>query len=238
NGGQPSNYNAGFAASKGEIICFLDSDDLFVADKLEKVVNVFKSSEEIGWCFHSLKLIDVNGNTLTKTTTRNYQSRKYDLRARLKAGKIPPSLPSSSALCFKRSLLEKILPMPTNKLIPASDFYLKYIAVALSIGFILGEDLILQKIHDNNMATLRKDKLHMKAREQLFTGYWIRQEFPYLRNFADKLIAVGTGFNWCAGNNDFENSKIINSYLSSISFLERSKINFIALYYYLKKIKY
>ena len=49
NGGQPSNYNAGFAASKGEIICLLDSDDLFVADKLEKVVNVFRSSEQIGW---------------------------------------------------------------------------------------------------------------------------------------------------------------------------------------------
>ncbi|MBA3924582.1 MAG: glycosyltransferase, partial [Nostocaceae cyanobacterium] len=33
NGGQASAFNAGFAASHGEIVCFLDADDYCAADK-------------------------------------------------------------------------------------------------------------------------------------------------------------------------------------------------------------
>src|ERR1700691_1036540 len=41
NGGQASAFNAGFAASRGEIICFLDSDDLFIPTKVGRVVEIF-----------------------------------------------------------------------------------------------------------------------------------------------------------------------------------------------------
>src|SRR5262249_35043848 len=34
NGGQASAFNAGFAKSRGEIICFLDADDVFLPNKL------------------------------------------------------------------------------------------------------------------------------------------------------------------------------------------------------------
>src|SRR5215213_900396 len=33
NGGQASAFNAGFAASRGELICFLDADDTFMPEK-------------------------------------------------------------------------------------------------------------------------------------------------------------------------------------------------------------
>lgn len=234
NGGQPSTYNAGFASSRGDIICFLDSDDIFLPDKVARIVSIFEVQQEIDWCFHSLQLIDENDNLLGRTTTVNYQSGDRDYRKIFKRGKIPPSLPPCATLCFKRSLLEKILPMPTSKKMPASDFYIKYMAAALSKGFILAEDLTLQRIHGKNMATLRDDVLHMKAREQLFTGSWVKQKFPHLKKFANKLVAVGMALNWKAGNTDIENSKAINKYLSSIPFLEQCIINSITLYYYLK----
>jgi glycosyltransferase involved in cell wall biosynthesis len=41
NGGQASSLNEGFKASKGEIIFFLDSDDLFYPEKIDKIVNYF-----------------------------------------------------------------------------------------------------------------------------------------------------------------------------------------------------
>ena len=234
NGGQPSTYNAGFALSKGDIICFLDSDDMFLLDKVARIVTIFEAYQEIDWCFHSLQLIDENDKLLGRTTTVNYKSGDRDYREIFKRGKIPPSLPPCATLCFKRSLLEQILPMPTSKYMPASDFYIKYMAAALSKGFILAEDLTLQRIHGKNMATLRDDVLHKKAREQLFTGSWIRQEFPYLKKFANKLVAVGRALNWKAGNTDIENSNAINQYFSSVSFWEKYKINSITLYYYIR----
>jgi glycosyltransferase involved in cell wall biosynthesis len=232
NGGQPSCYNTGFASSRGDIICFLDSDDIFLPNKIIEIVRIFDYYKDISWCFHSLQLIDENNKPLTITTTPNYVTRECDFRARLKSGKIPPNLPPSSALTFKRKLLEQILPMPTTKAVPASDCYIKYMTAALSKGFILAENLTLQRIHNNNMATLRKDKKHMKAREHLFTGYWIRQKFPEFKKIANKLFAVGTYMNWQDGNKDPENKEMMHKYMNSISWKEQMEVNFVALYYY------
>ncbi|MGF1588230.1 MAG: glycosyltransferase family 2 protein [Pleurocapsa sp.] len=41
NGGQASSINAGVAASKGDIICFLDSDDVFYPNKVAEIVRIF-----------------------------------------------------------------------------------------------------------------------------------------------------------------------------------------------------
>ncbi|MCG6136141.1 MAG: glycosyltransferase family 2 protein [Nostoc sp. LLA-1] len=236
NGGQPSNYNAGFASSQGDIICFLDSDDIFLPNKVADIVSIFNSSNEIGWCFHSLKLTDEKCNPLNIITTKNYISRECDFRERIQAGRIPPHLPPSSALCFQRWLLEKILPMPTTKATPGSDHYVKFMAVALSKGFILDNDLTLQRIHGSNMGTLRSDVRKIRAREYTYTGLWIRQEFPTLRGFANKLLSVATALNWINGNSDIENTKAIDSYLSLSYKLEKMNIYLRALYYYLNSL--
>jgi glycosyltransferase involved in cell wall biosynthesis len=236
NGGQPSNYNAGFAASKGEIVCFLDSDDWFVEDKIEKLVKVFQSSDEIGWCFHSVRLVDKDNNTLPKVSeTQDYVTRECDYRNLLKSGKIPPCIPPSSALCFKRSILEKILPMPAPKIITNNDYYVKFMAIALSKGFMLGDALTVQKLHGDNAASGIKGRTHLKARKFIYTGVWVKQEFPTLRKFANKLVAVGASLNLSTGNKDFENSQAIKNYFSSSSFADKIQVNFIGLYYYLKQ---
>ncbi|WGV27603.1 glycosyltransferase family 2 protein [Halotia branconii] len=236
NGGQPSNYNAGFAQSTGEIICFLDSDDMFVPDKIEKVVKTFKSSEEIGWCFHSMQLIDEDNNTLPITNTPNYVTRECDFRPLISAGRIPPHIPPCSGLCFRRSLLDKILPMPAPKIITNNDYYVKFMAVGLSKGFILSDALTLQKIHSNNAATLRKDRQDQKARKFMYTALWVKQKFPKFYKFANKLMAVGMGFQWQSGNKDSINEKTINDYLFSISNREKLNIYSRAIYYYFRSL--
>ena len=67
--------------------------------------------------------------------------------------------------------------MPTDKAVKCTDFYVKYMAVALSKGFFLGKVLAFHRIHDNNAATLRSDKQHLKAREFIFTGSWMVKNF-------------------------------------------------------------
>jgi glycosyltransferase involved in cell wall biosynthesis len=237
NGGQPSSYNVGFAASKGEIICFLDSDDIFLPDKVEKIVKIFTSYKEIEWCFHSLLLIDKDCNPLNFTTTRNYVTRECDLRQRIQSGRLPPSLPSSSALCFRRSLLKQILPMPTSTNMLASDFYVKYMAVGLSKGFILAEKLTHQRIHGNNVATLQNSKKYLQAREQLFTSHWIRQEFPQFNKLANKTYAIGIVINRKSCEQDYDNNSLITSYFKLLSRNEKIFIKFLLTYYFFKDLK-
>jgi glycosyltransferase involved in cell wall biosynthesis len=231
NGGQASSYNVGFAASQGDIICFLDADDVFLPHKIAEIVAAFNHSEDIAWCFHSLKLIDQQSHPLPGTTTVNYITQACDFRSLLAVGKMPPSLPPSSCLCFRRSLLNQILPMPTSRLLHAGDNYVKFVAVALSKGFMLVDALTLQRIHDANMVTLQPHKIYLTAREYVHTGCWIRKEFPDLRKFANKLLSLAICINWRPVDCDHENTKIIQEYLSISTWLEKLEIYLRATYY-------
>jgi hypothetical protein len=52
NGGQASGFNAAFAASRGEIIALLDSDDLFLPHKIERIVADFQAHPDSGFGVH------------------------------------------------------------------------------------------------------------------------------------------------------------------------------------------
>ena len=51
NGGQASAFNTGFAASHGDIICFLDADDLFLPHKVTEIVKILTADLDWRcWC--------------------------------------------------------------------------------------------------------------------------------------------------------------------------------------------
>lgn len=61
NGGQASAFNAGFDRVKGEIICFLDSDDCWVHEKAERVVQAYRQ-KEYSVVQHNLYVMDEKSN--------------------------------------------------------------------------------------------------------------------------------------------------------------------------------
>jgi glycosyltransferase involved in cell wall biosynthesis len=237
NGGQASAFNAGFAASQGDIICFLDSDDVFLPEKVTEVVNILRDYRENSWCFHPLKLVDADTKTLVKN---NHQGSVYecDLRLDIKRGKLrgklPFSIPATSGLCFRRSLLQQILPMPEAEAISLNDSYLQFTAFALGKGFALAKELSLQRVHGDNAYTFRPDKQRLVARINILTAYWIRANFPSLYRFTNKLFAEGIGTYWRTGGIEAKSQEVVKNYLSSVLPLERLKINARVLYHYLK----
>jgi glycosyltransferase involved in cell wall biosynthesis len=236
NGGQCSCFNAGFEASRGEIICFLDADDIYLPEKVTEVVEIFKSSEEIEWCFHNLRWVDENAELLPELSTQR-PTVECDFRDILKSGKFPPPLPATSALCFKRSLLAKFLPKPISKAVKSTDFYVKYMAVALSKGSFLGKVLGFHRIHGSNAATLIKDKqnlLAVRAIEFILNGSWIKEEFPILRKFANKLVSIGISLQWQKDKKDGLTQEFLEKYMKFTSLLEQLEIKLRAVYHYIK----
>lgn len=232
NGGQASAFNAGFEASRGDIIFMLDSDDIFSPEKIAEVVNVFSQHQDIGWCFHRLRFVEVNTGAFLKLSHES-GSRKCDFREYLKKGELPFTSPATSGLCFKRSLLQLILPMP-EAIIITSDNYLKITALALNKGFFLDEQLACLRIHNNNAYTLRSDKQHLKARVFILTAYWLRYNWPFLTKFGNKLLAQGISTYWKAGNIEAEYVEKIKTYLSAVSLIDRMEIGLRAIYYRFK----
>jgi glycosyltransferase involved in cell wall biosynthesis len=102
NGGQASAFNAGFAASRGEIICLLDSDDEFLPGKVERIVEVFRQNPEIGWCFENLKLFrDSKSERISRD--RYFAPESVDARESMLSGVFPANIDSaSSGLSFSR----------------------------------------------------------------------------------------------------------------------------------------
>ncbi|MBD2205068.1 glycosyltransferase [Calothrix sp. FACHB-1219] len=243
NGGQCSCFNAGFEASCGEIICFLDADDIYLPEKVAEVVEIFKSSEEIEWCFHNLRWVNENAELLPELSTQR-PTVECDFRDILKSGKLPPPLPASSALSFRRSLLAKFLPKPISKAVKSTDFYVKYMAVALSKGSFLGKVLAFHRIHGSNAATLINNKqnlLAVRAIEFIINGSWIKEEFPIFRKFANKLVSIGISLQWQNDKKDFVTQYFVtqdylNKYMNLTSLLEQFEINLRAFYYYIKSI--
>lgn len=239
NGGQASAFNAGVAASRGEIICFLDSDDVFLREKVAEIVSVFESHQDIDWCFHPLRLVK-DGTGMSLGVSGEGSSRKWDLRPYIKRGKLPIrgkeafDAPATSGLCFTRFLLRQILPMPEATSVSISDNYIKFTAYALSKGFYLSRELALQRIHSNNTYALRDDKRWLRARILILTAYWMRSRLPSSARFTNKLLAAGLGTYWRAGGVETEYAKFIQSYLSCVSILERLAIFARALYHRIK----
>lgn len=236
NGGQASAFNTGFAASRGDIICFLDSDDLFMPEKVAEIVDVFTSHQDVGWCYHLLQLMDGNTGEYIKSSY-TFSSCECDLRDSLKKGKLRGKLlcnPATSGLCFMRSLLQQILPMPEAKNVSISDNYVKFTAVALSKGFALAKELSLQRIHDGNAFSLRKDKQRLDARIHILTAYWMRIKFPCMKKFANNSFATGLGTYWRIGGIEAEYQEFVKSYQSSVTLIEELEISLRAIYHRLK----
>lgn len=241
NGGQASAFNAGFAASRGEIIFFLDADDLFVPDKVAKVTAAFRQSNEIGWSFHPQKLVNGDRQPLETAPIDLGTSQQYDFREAIKKGKLNPFLPSwklpaTSAFSFRRSLLQQILPMPETIKI-TSDDYLKFSALSLSPGFIIEQELSLQRIHGNNAFTLKKDrdKQLVEAKVNLLTAYWLKVNFAHLSKFANNTFALGLYVYQKMSIKSEELAEIINKYLACLTLAERLEISLRVFFYRLTK---
>ena len=230
NGGQNSAFEAGFAASSGSIVCFLDADDTFLPTKVRRIVEEFEHHPNVGSCFHALQAVDETSEELPWPDM--VLAGEYDFRRGIKEGTMPLINTASSGLCFQRSLLERMLPVP-KPISLNSDMYIKYTAVALSPTFYLNERLTLQRIHSHNWYTFTaNDALKAKkiAREGIVSSCWMRERFPgILGRWADKMFAVGLGNYWRSGAAEQDLQQYIRAYLSSVPPLTRLKITVAAL---------
>ncbi|MEO0648903.1 MAG: glycosyltransferase [Cyanobacteria bacterium J06650_10] len=236
NGGHASTFNAGFAASKGEIVCFLDADDIFLCDKVERVVNALEEHPLADWCVHALQLFCTQTQNILGVTRAFPQqtidaSGPYDFRASIKQGYLKFYPPSTSGLCFRRELLSKILPMP-EILQMAADRYLVQAALILSEGYFLQTPLTRQAIHSNNDGTMKTSlsSKKKKGQNEVLVAYFLHSRFPHAWKFSHRTFARGWGAIRKYGLTSKSIASLIQRYLASVSWIERIVIWMVSLY--------
>lgn len=219
NGGQASAFNTGFANSRGEIICLLDSDDVFLPQKVQEVVSALRNHKR-KWHFHRLRWTDT-ALTPIPMPGIDHDSGDYDFRSECINGTLRFAPPSTSGLSFTRQTLEQVLPMPESSGVTISDNYLKYAILALAPGYFSTRQWALQRIHDANAYTLKHNP-SVKAEILLATAANLRARFPVLRSLCNQMYAEGLRLRFCTGGSLSELYREARHYLNASTFSERA----------------
>jgi glycosyltransferase involved in cell wall biosynthesis len=126
NGGQGSAFNAGAAASRGEILCFLDADDVFYRSKVSRIVQIFRAGglAKPAMVHHNLAVIDADGERFDAAPIGRSHASPLNLcdfaeRYRFIWNEAGPT----SGLSINRALAERLFPIPEDGVrISADDF--------------------------------------------------------------------------------------------------------------------
>ena len=154
NGGQASAFNAGVARSRGEIICFLNSDDYFTPDKIAQIVAALEKHEfgsKPVMIHHPLTIMGENAAALAgRLVGRKHNSplNLYDFARRY--GFLLYMAGPTSGLSLNRALAERLFPIPEDEVrISADDFIVRGASL---VGELYSLDLPLgfYRIHGQN----------------------------------------------------------------------------------------
>ncbi len=152
NRGQSSAMNAGFAKSRGELICFLDADDLFERNKVATVVNVRNANDQVetALIFHSLKDVKADGHSPVpgrRGTTPRWRGNYYHIAQTYHYAPFTASHPSGVSVT--RSLADTIFPLPEGFLTGGDNFLVRASGL-LGEVIPIDETLARYRIHGNN----------------------------------------------------------------------------------------
>lgn len=139
NGGQGSAFNAGYNVSKGEIIAFLDSDDYWFEDKLERIVREHENSDIVE---HSLVINNKYCRYLENKENAQFKMKEYNIYSRFG---------ETSSLSFTRLLLEKVFPIPEESLRICTETYVVYLGLYYSNKITTIKDALgFYRVHGKN----------------------------------------------------------------------------------------
>ncbi|MBW4564845.1 MAG: glycosyltransferase [Mojavia pulchra JT2-VF2] len=169
NGGQASAFNIGFAASRGEIVIFLDADDYLFAYAVEQVVASWKP--DVAKMHYRLELVDAVGNFLDIAPPPEVPFDSDDvLPILLEKGCYTTQVTSGNA--FSRSALAQILPIPEAEFRICADGYLNTVVPFYGKILALEEPLGIYRKHGSNVWStasqeLFVDKFHKSIEHDL-----------------------------------------------------------------------
>ena len=149
NGGQASALNAGFAASRGDVVVFLDSDDILLPTAVEEACAALAGSGVVKAHWY-LRAIDERRRPLGRVVPA-YPIASGELRDEaLRLGPSTYYWPPTSGNAWSRRFLERVLPIPEDQYVTCPDSYLAALTPAYGPVKRVNAVLSLYRVHGQN----------------------------------------------------------------------------------------
>ena len=164
NGGQASAFNAGISEARGEIVAFLDGDDWWARNKLNRVVETLDANPSVGLVGNGIVIVREDGFEQMETLRDgfSFQANTVD-GARL--FRVRRSFMGTSRMTIRAGSLRTIGRVPEDIVIEA-DEYLFTLAAVLSPVRILPEALTYYRQHDANLYQIAQTDRQRMTRKQ------------------------------------------------------------------------
>lgn len=151
NGGQASAFNAGFAAAQGELVVFLDSDDLLGAGAVARAVAALERQPDAAKIQWRMELAGADGEpTGTVVPPPHMPLPSGDMRAAELAHPFDIPWMATSGNAFPVATLARLLPMPEPDYRVNADWYLQHLTPLLGPIVSLPEIGALRRVHGDN----------------------------------------------------------------------------------------
>ncbi|MDP8909467.1 MAG: glycosyltransferase family 2 protein [Chloroflexota bacterium] len=127
NGGQASALNAGFAATAGDLVLFLDADDVLCRDVAAAAVEALSNRSGAARAVFRAEVIDAAGMPTGRVEPSPHLPLSGgDLRSATLTHPFDLVWPPLSAQVFTRSALAKIMPIPESDFRTLADWYVAH----------------------------------------------------------------------------------------------------------------
>jgi glycosyltransferase involved in cell wall biosynthesis len=147
NGGQASALNFGISRARGEIVAFLDGDDYWLPDKLQRILAEFEKHPDAGMVYHNFFYKrDTSPDLLPNVGLAGVSGFLTDKRKSLLCYDLHPTL----TLAFRRSVLQRLLPIPESLVVQA-DAHLSACVIFVAPIVYINQPLAVHRVHANNL---------------------------------------------------------------------------------------
>lgn len=189
NGGQASAFNAGLASCKGGFVCYLDADDIWLPQKVERVCETAVAHPDAIFIYHRVQPVSSELRQLQKMIPSRLM--QGDIASKVKDSCGWWASAPTSGLCVPRDVLQRIGPIPEEEFRVCADAFLCYLLPLLGRVVGLPEGLALYRLHGANNYNSGAASRRRREREVLLSRAASYESYVGLVN--ERLEQMGAG---------------------------------------------
>lgn len=181
------NFEHAISHCAGDYIFICDQDDIWLNNKVERVINVFENNPQLLLVFHDGLLIDKDDNPVDATfATYSFPKGKVSQIEYLEKVVSTPMC-RGMVMCISKELLKTALPFPAIS--GFHDQWLFFCALCKDNAYYLDEKLVLYRLHPNQTSGGHKEnKMSLKDKTNR-----IRKKLVFYTNLQESVDILTFG---------------------------------------------